>query len=53
MSRCHLRVATDIVGADTEISNLQSFDIVDIQALVKNTMLDNAVAFLGRHGAGL
>lgn len=36
-------VATDIVGAHRKIRNLQVLDSVDIQSLVQDTMLDDAV----------
>lgn len=37
------RVATDIVGAHRKIGNLQVLDSMDIQSLVQDTMLDDAV----------
>lgn len=42
-------VAADIVRADGEISDLQAFDAVDIQTLVDDAMLNDAVAVLGTH----
>lgn len=47
------RVAADVVGAHAEVSNLQALNIVYVEALVQHTMLDDAVALLGRDGASL
>ena len=38
-------VATHVVRAHGKVGDLQVLDTVDIQSLVQNTMLDNAVAF--------
>lgn len=43
-------VATDVVGADGQIGNLETLDAVDVKALVEDTMLDDGVAVLGSHG---
>jgi hypothetical protein len=32
--KVHIRVAADIVRADTEIGHLKAFDAVDVEALV-------------------
>lgn len=45
-------VATDIVGADRQVSDLEALDTVDVETLVQDTMCDNIVAILGAHGAG-
>ncbi|CAG1983730.1 unnamed protein product [Fusarium graminearum] len=47
-----VRVAAHVVGADGQISNLESFDAVDVESLVEDTVLNDAVALLGSHGAG-
>ena len=39
-------VAANIVRAYREIRNLQVLDSVDVQSLVQDTMLDNAVTLL-------
>lgn len=46
-----ISVAAEIVGADGQISNLEAFDSVNVETLVKDTMLDNGVALFGRHRA--
>jgi hypothetical protein len=45
-------VAADVVRADRQVADLQALDTVDVQALVKNTVLDDRVAALGCHAAG-
>jgi hypothetical protein len=50
--RSRVCVATDVVGADGQVGDLEALDAVDIQALVKNTVLDDGVAVPGSHGAG-
>lgn len=45
-------LTSNVVRADRKISNLEALDAVDVQALVEHTVLDDAVALLGRHGAG-
>jgi hypothetical protein len=47
-----VRVATHVVGADGKISNLESLDAMDVESLVEDTVLDDAVTLLGSHGAG-
>lgn len=47
--RSRVGVAADIVGADGQVSNLEALDAVDIEALVQDTVLDDAVAVPGRH----
>ena len=49
----HIRVAAHIVRANTQVSHLEALNTVDIQALIEDTMLDDAVALLGCHGASL
>lgn len=44
-------IAANIVGADGQISDLQTLDTVHVETLVKHTVLDDAVALLGSHGA--
>jgi hypothetical protein len=44
-------VASDIVRANGQVRNLQALDAVDVEALVEHTVLDDAVALLGGHGA--
>lgn len=48
-----LRVASDIIGTDAEICDLQPLYIVDIEALIQHAVLDDAVSFLRGHGARL
>jgi hypothetical protein len=48
-----LRVTSDIVGTDTQVSDLEPRYTVHIQTLVQNTVLDDAVTLSGSHGAGL
>ena len=45
-------VAADIVRADGQVRNLQVLDAVHVETLVEDTVLYDAVAFLGGHGAG-
>lgn len=45
-------LTSNVVRADREISNLEALDAVDVKALIEHTVLDDAVALLGRHGAG-
>ena len=42
-------VAANIVRADGEIRHLQVLDAVDVQSLIQDTMLDNAITLLGSH----
>ena len=49
--RSAVGVAADVIGADRQIGDLQALDTVDVEALVKYTVLDDAVALLGCHGA--
>jgi hypothetical protein len=42
-------VAANIIGADRKICDLQILDAMDVKALIKNTMLDNAVSFSWSH----
>ena len=51
--RDNLRVAANVVGADRKVSDLEALDVVHIQALIEHTVLDDAVALLGGHGARL
>jgi hypothetical protein len=44
-------VTSDIVRANGQVRNLQALDAVDVEALVEHTVLDDAVALLGGHGA--
>lgn len=46
-------VAADVVGTDGKIGDLEALDAVNVQALVQNTVLDDAVALSGGHGTGL
>ena len=46
-----VRVATNVVRADGQVSNLEALDAVNVEAFVEHAVLDNAVAVLGRHGA--
>jgi len=51
---CRLRrigVTSDIVRANGQIRNLQALDAVNVKALIEHTVLDDAVALLGSHGA--
>ena len=41
-----VRVAADVVGTDRQIRNLETFHSVNVETLVKDTVLDNAVALL-------
>ncbi len=50
--RSRVRVATDVVGADGQIGDLETLDAVDVEALVEDTMLDDGVSVSGSHGAG-
>jgi hypothetical protein len=45
-------VAADVVGADGQISHLEALDAMYIETFVEHAVLDDAVALLGRHGAG-
>lgn len=45
-------VTADVVGADRQISYLQILDAVYVEALVKNAVLHDAVAFPRGHGTG-
>lgn len=49
--RSAVGVAADVVRTDGQIGNLQALDAVDIEALVEDAVLDDAVALLGSHGA--
>jgi hypothetical protein len=49
--RSAVGVAADVVRADGQIRDLQALDAVDVEALVEHTVLDDAVALLGSHGA--
>ena len=49
--RSAVGVAADVVGADGQIGDLQALDAVHVEALVEHTVLDNAVALSGSHGA--
>ena len=51
--RCRTGVASDVVGADRKIGNLEVLDAMDVQALVQDTVLDDAVALLRSHRACL
>ena len=53
IGRDDLRVAADVVGADRKVSDLEALDVVDVQALIEHTVLDDAVALLRGHRAGL
>ena len=44
-------VTSDIVRADGQIGDLQALDAVHVEALVQNTVLDDAVTLLGGHRA--
>lgn len=44
-------VAADVVGADGQVGDLEVLDAVHVEALVENTVLDDAVALLWCHGA--
>ena len=44
-------VAAHIVGADGEIRDLEVLDAMDVESLVKDTVLDNIVAFAWCHAA--
>jgi hypothetical protein len=44
-------VAADVVRADREIRDLQVLNAMDIQSLIQDTMLDNAVALSRAHRA--
>jgi hypothetical protein len=46
-------VAANIVRTDGKISDLEILDAVDVKALIEDTMLNDAVALLGSHGASL
>jgi hypothetical protein len=46
-------IAPHIVRANGKISDLEVLDAVDIKALIKDTMLDDAVSLFRRHGASL
>ena len=43
------RVASDIIRADTEIGNLEALDAMHVQALVNDTVLDDAVTLPRGH----
>jgi len=47
--RSRVGVASDVVGADRQVSHLKALDAVHVESLVQNTVLDNAVAVPGRH----
>jgi hypothetical protein len=46
-------VAANIVRTDGKISDLEILDAVDVETLIEDTMLNDAIAFLGSHGASL
>src|SRR3569833_1703402 len=50
--RSDVRIISYVIGTDTEISYFQSLDAMDIESFIEHTVLHNAVAFLGSHGAG-
>lgn len=45
-------VATNVVWTDGKVCNFEVLDSMNIETLVENTMLDNAVAFFWCHAAG-
>lgn len=45
-------VAADVVRADGQIRHLEVLDAMDVETLIQNTMLDDAVALARCHGAG-
>jgi hypothetical protein len=49
--RSRVRIAADVVGADGQVSDLEALDTVHVEALVQDTVLDDAVAVPGRHRA--
>lgn len=46
-----ISVAPYVIGADTQVRTLQAFHTMNVQSLIKHSMLHNRVAFAGRHGA--
>ena len=47
-----ISVATDVIRADRQLRTLQTLDAMDVEAWIKDAVLDNGVAFLGCHAAG-
>jgi len=47
-----VRVAADVVGADAQIRDLEALDAVDVEPLVEDAVLDDAVALARGHAAG-
>ena len=45
-------IPSDIVRANTQISDLQALDAVHIESLVEDAVLDDFVALSRRHGTG-
>jgi len=45
-------IPSDIVRANTQISDLQALNAVHIESLVEDAVFDNLVALPGSHGAG-
>lgn len=45
-------VATNVVGADGEIGDLQVLDAVDVESFIQDAVLDDIVALLGSHTTG-
>jgi hypothetical protein len=46
-------IAANIIGANREIRNFELLDTMNIEALIENTMLHDAVSLFGSHRAGL
>lgn len=47
-----ISVAADVIRADRQVSTLKALDAMDVEAWIKDTMLDNGVALFGCHVAG-
>jgi hypothetical protein len=48
--RSAVRVAANIVGTDGQVSDLETLDAVDVEALIQDAVLDDGVAFARSHG---
>lgn len=44
-------VATHIVGADRQVSALETLDAMDVEARIEDTVFDDAIALTGSHAA--
>lgn len=50
--RSRVSIAPDVIRTNRQVSDFQTFDAMDIQAFVQDTVFDDGISFLRSHGTG-